>query len=315
MTNELHVVLGASGGAGNAIVHALADRGHSVRAVNRGGNAVVPSGVEQVAADIADPAGAVTAVAGASVVYMAAQPAYHRWVEEFPAMLTNVVDAVAGANARLIMVDNLYMYARPTTLITEHSAEESNTRKGRVRTQMTQMLRNAHSSGKVRVTIGRASDYFGPNGDNTAITALAIGPGVAGKGIKWMGSLDKRHSVGYLPDIGRAYAILGESDSADGETWILPHGLAPTGGEFLAAVNRALPSPAKTGTITQMMLRVAAPFNKPSKESVELIYQWTDDFVADDSKFQQEFGPFETTPLDEAVKTTVDWYRRQAAAS
>ncbi len=309
MTNGLHVVLGASGAAGNAIVHALADRGHSVRAVNRGGNATVSEGVERVAADITSSAGATTAVAGASVVYMAAQPAYHRWTEEFPAMLTNVVDAVGNVGARLIMVDNLYMYAQPTTLMTEDSAEGSDTKKGRVRTQMTQMLRKAHSSGKVRVTIGRASDYFGPNGNNGAVTALAIGPGVAGKGIKWMGSLDKRHSVAYLPDVARAYAILGESDKADGETWILPHGPAPTGGEFLAQVNSALPEPAKTGTITKMMLRMAAPFHKISKESLELAYQWDSDFVADDSKFQQAFGPFETTPLDEAVKTTVDWYR------
>ena len=123
-----------------------------------------------------------------------------------------------------------------------------------------------------------------------------------------MGSLDKRHSVAYLPDIARAYTILGESEEAVGETWILPHGAAPTGAEFLASVNRALPEPARTGTISKGMLRMAAPFHKVSRESLEIAYQWTDDFVVDDSKFQKAFGPFETTPLDEAVHDTVAAY-------
>jgi nucleoside-diphosphate-sugar epimerase len=308
MTQPLHVVLGASGGAGNAIVGALAGRGHAVRGVNRSGSPLAPEGVEAVSADITDPTGAATALTGADVVYMAAQPAYHRWTEEFPPMLATVIDAVAAQNARLIMVDNVYMYAPSSEPLTEGSPAAITTRKGKVRVQLDAMLKNAETTKGLPVTIGRASDYFGPEPNMSAITALAIAPGVNGKSIKWMGSLDKRHSVAYLPDIARAYAILGESQEADGETWILPHGEAPTGTEFLASVNRALPEPSRTGTISKGMLRMAAPFHKVSRESLEIAYQWTDDFVVDDSKFQKAFGPFETTPLDEAVRDTVAAY-------
>lgn len=310
MEQPLHVVLGASGGAGNAIVHALANRGHNVRAISRAGNAHVPKGVEIVSADITDGRGAATAVAGADVVYMAAQPPYYRWTEEFPAMLATVIDAVAAENARLIMVDNLYMYSPSSEPLTETSATDATTKKGKVRIQLGAMLDEAVASKGLAVTIGRASDYFGPGPNMSAITALAIAPGANGKSIKWMGKLDKRHSVAYLPDIATAYAILGESDQASG-TWILPHGPAPTGEEFLATVNRALPAPAKTGSISKSMLRMAAPFNKISRESLEIAYQWTDDFVVDDSKFQEAFGPFSTTPLDEAVRETITSYRAQ----
>ncbi len=313
MTDNLHVVLGASGGAGNAIVTALNDRGHHVRAVNRRGDAPVPHGVERLAADITTAHGAATAVTGAAVVYMAAQPAYHRWAEEFPAMLETVIDATAQAGAKLVMVDNLYMYAPNGSVMTEQSAESGGTKKGDVRVRLTEMLRDAHDSGRLPVAVGRASDYFGPDADNSAITALAIAPGAAGKTIRWMGRLDRRHSAAYLPDIGRAFAILGEESKADGETWILPHGPAPTGSEFLAAVNAALPTPATTGTVSRGMLRLAAPFHKVSRESLETLYQWTEDFVADDAKFQRVFGPFETTPLEEAVATTVERYGQRAA--
>jgi nucleoside-diphosphate-sugar epimerase len=314
MQDQLHVVLGASGGAGNAIVHALVDRGHAVRAVNRTGTAEVPGGVERLGADVSQPSGAAAAVAGADVVYMSTQPPYDRWSEEFPSMVAAVIEATADVGARLIMVDNLYVYPPGTTEMSERSPESNPTKKGTVRRELAAMVRSAHDSGNVRVAIGRASDYFGPGADNSAITALSIARAVDGKPMRWMGRLDKRHSVAYLPDIARAYATLGESDRSDGETWILPHGPAPTGAEFLAAVNDALPEPVKTGALTKTMLRLAAPFHPMSRESLEVLYQWTDDFVADDSKFQRVFGPFATTPLDEAVRTTVDWYRDHESA-
>ena len=112
--SDVHVVLGASGGAGNAIARALVTADLPVRAVNRSGAADLPDSVERLAADIGSPEALAAAVRGAAVVYMAAQPAYHRWAQEFPAMLGRVVAATAAAEAKLVMVDNLYAYG-PTT--------------------------------------------------------------------------------------------------------------------------------------------------------------------------------------------------------
>lgn len=47
-SDELHVVIVASGGVGNVVVRELADRGRSVRGVNCSGKADVPEGVEVV---------------------------------------------------------------------------------------------------------------------------------------------------------------------------------------------------------------------------------------------------------------------------
>lgn len=308
---DLHVVLGSSGGAGSAIVRALAATDHRVRAVNRGGDAKVPLGVQRLGADITNPDGAAAAMAGAAVVYMAAQPPYHRWPEEFPGMLATVLDAAAAADTKLVMVDNLYMYGPGATMMTEDLAEPGGSRKGAVRAAMAETLRNAHTAGRVRVTIGRLSDYFGFAADNSGITALAIAPAAKGKTARWMGKLDAKHSVAYLPDVGRAFVTLGDESKADGETWILPHPPAVTGAEFLATVNEALPTPVKTGLITKNVLRMAAPFHRISREGLDIAYQWTDEFVADDGKFQRVFGPFAVTPLDSAVPASIEWYRDQ----
>jgi len=307
--NDLHVVLGGGGGAGNAIVRALAATDHQVRAVNRGGNALVPDGVERLAADISTPDGAAAAVSGAEVVYMAAQPPYHRWPQEFPAMLATVLDATAVVAAKLVMVDNLYMYGPGATTMTERLPEPGGTRKGNVRAAMATTLRQAHQAGRVRVVIGRASDYFGPAADNSGITAVAIAPAATGKTTRWLGRLDRRHSVAYLPDIARAFVTLGDESKADGETWILPHIAAPTGAEFLQAVNTALPVQVKAGVIGRSMLTVAAPFHRISRETLEIGYQWLDDFIADDGKFRRIFGALASTSLEDAVRTSVDWYR------
>jgi len=38
------------------------------------------------------------------------------------------------------------------------------------------------------------------------------------------------------------------------------------------------------------------------------MYQWTEPFVADHATFDEAFGPFAATPLDEAVRRAVAWY-------
>ena len=306
MTATLHVVLGASGGAGNAIARALHEAGHRVRAVNRSGVADVPDGIDRVAADIATPAGARHATDGAGVVYMAAQPAYHRWPQEFPTMLATVIDAVPDG-ARLVMVDNLYGYGPGASPMSEATPERATDAKGQVRRQMTRMLLAAH--GRIRVTVGRASDYVGPRADVSAVTALAIEPVRTGKTLRWTATLDAPHSVAYLPDIARAYVALGTRDEADGKVWILPHAPAVTGRQFLALVNAALPQPQKTGVVSATMLRLASPFHRISRETLGILYQWSEPFVVDDTAFRTTFGPFAVTPLDEAVRTTVTAYR------
>jgi nucleoside-diphosphate-sugar epimerase len=304
-TNTVHVVLGASGAAGSAILRALVDAGLAARGVNRSGRpAWAPVGAEWVSADLRDPRALASAIAGSSVVYMAAQPPYHRWPEEFPALLESVVGACAGAGARLVMVDNLYAYGPGSSPMREDTPQRATDRKGRVRATMADSLLAAHGAGRVEVTIGRASDYFGPHAENSGITALAIEP-VAGQGaLRWMASLDVPHSCAYLPDIARGFVALGTADDASGRVWHLPHAPAATGRGFLGLVNDQLPEPRKTAVVSTTMLRLAAPFHRISRQSLPIAYQWTDPFVVDDSAFRARFG-IGHTPLAQAVAATV----------
>lgn len=307
---HLHVVLGATGGAGSVITNALYDAGLDLRAVNRAGSAHVPPGAQRLAADLTDPDGAKKAVHGAEVVYMAAQPDYTRWPQDFPPLLDNVIRATASADAKLVMVDNLYGYGPVDGPMTEDTPERATDTKGRVRAAMTKRLREAHRSGDVRVAIGRASDYFGPGLAGSSVMALAFEPLTRrDEPIKWAGRTDAPHSLAYVPDIARALVTLGTDDRADGQVWHLPHAHPTTGEKLLQMVNDALvdltSQPRRTtGRIGKTMLRLASPFHPMSREMLGISYQYTQPYVVDDSRFRTTFDDGHT-PLPEAVATTV----------
>jgi nucleoside-diphosphate-sugar epimerase len=108
-----HVVLGA-GAVGMAVADALARRGESVRVVSRSGLREPVAGVQAVAGDVADPAFAASATRGACVVYQALNPPYHRWAQEFPGLQAAAITAAQAADARLVAMDNVYMYGAAT---------------------------------------------------------------------------------------------------------------------------------------------------------------------------------------------------------
>jgi nucleoside-diphosphate-sugar epimerase len=211
------VVLGASGGTGSAVVRDLTARGLPVRAVTRGGTADVPDGVEQVAADIGTTEGARRACEGAAVVYHCAQPGYTKWPELFPPMTQAILDGASAAGAKLVFADGLYVYGPPDGPMTEQTPQRAQGKKGRTRIEMADAVLGAHADGRLRVTIGRSSDYYGPRGPGSTVGENLINPALRGKRARWLGSLDQPHTLNYLEDMARALVTLGERDEADGQ--------------------------------------------------------------------------------------------------
>jgi nucleoside-diphosphate-sugar epimerase len=310
--DQLHVVLGATGGAGGALVSELAGGGHRVRAVSRKPAADLPEGVEQLAADAADPAQTRTACAGATVVYHCVQPPYERWAAEFPSLTQSIADAAAAAGARLVYADNLYAYGPVDGPLTEDLPAQPTTNKGRVRALMAERLLAAHRSGTLQVAIARSSDYYGPGGANSAVGDILFGAAAKGKPARWLGRMDLPHSLNYLPDVAKALIILGARPEALGEVWHLPAAEPVTGRGFVELIAAALGRPVKATATSRLALRLAGLVDPRARESAEMLYQWEHPFVLDASKFQRAFGPLEPTPHHQAVATTVAWFRERA---
>ncbi len=308
-----HVVLGAAGGTGSAVVGELATRGLPVRAVTRGGTADVPDGVEQLAADVGTADGARRACEGAAVVYHCAQPGYTQWPELFPPLTRAILDGAAAAGAKLVFADNMYVYGPPDGPMTEDMAQRAQGKKGRVRIEMANALLGAHADGRLRVTIGRSADYYGPRGTTSTAGENIMKPLLHDKRVRWLGSLDQPHTLNYLEDMGRALVTLGERDEADGQVWHLPAAEPLTGRQFLELLFEEAGRPPKIGVASRPMIRIGGLFNPLVRELNETLYQFERPFVSDASKFQAVFGRFEPTPHRAAVSRTVDWFRRRYA--
>ena len=146
-----HVIFG-TGAIGLATLDALRRRGETVRLVNRSGTAPVPDDVEVVGGDASDPAFTTAAARGARVVYQTLNPPYHQWAELFPALQAGVLAAAEASGARLVSMENVYMYGRPDGQpLTETRPYAAHTKKGQLRARMARELLAAHQAGHVQV--------------------------------------------------------------------------------------------------------------------------------------------------------------------
>jgi nucleoside-diphosphate-sugar epimerase len=309
--DQVHVVFGATGGAGGALVRELAATGKRVRAISRSPAGDVPGEVEAVAADAADPIQARNACEGAAVVFHCVQPPYDKWAAEFPALTGNIAAAAAAAGATLVYADNLYAYGPVDRPMTEDLPARATTRKGRIRALMAERLLTAHREGTLQVAIGRSSDYYGPGGANSAVGDILFGAAVEGRRARWLGRLDMPHSLSFLPDVARALIMLGTRPEAPGEVWHLPCAEPVTGREFVTLIESALGRPVKVSATSGFALRVAGLFDARARETTEMLYQWDHPFVLDSSKFQRTFGPFEVTQHRDAVAATLTWFEQR----
>ena len=301
---ELHVVVGGTGAIGGEVVDELVRRGHRVRSIGRR-QAPIPAGVEQRIADVMDPQQATEAVAGASVVYQCAAPEYTRWVQEFPTLQGNVADAAEQAGARLIVVENLYMYGPQTEgPMRETTPMAATGKKGSLRARLSNDLMERHAAGRLRVAIGRASDYYGPRAVNSAVGEQFFGAVASGKKPRWMGRQDQPHALSYLPDIAAGLVTLGEHPEADGQAWHLPVSPALTGSEWAERTAAIAGREVKPSTVTRPMLVVLGLFMPLLRELRETLYQWERPWLVDDAKFRSAFG-VEATDPDEAIRSAI----------
>lgn len=308
---ELHVIIGA-GPVGQALMHELLARGRRVRIVNRGGQLSAPPAAEVRAGDATDPAAMRALCAGATAVYNCTNAPYTDWPRQFPPLQAGVLAGAAAAGAKLIAIDNLYAYG-PTggALLTEALPPAATTRKGRTRASMAADLLAAHARGEVRVAIGRASDYFGPGARDSAVGARVFVPALAGKPAQLIGPLDLPHTYSYIPDIAHGLATLGENDVALGRIWHLPNAPTVTTREFLGMVFDEAGYPPRIQALPGWLVRGLGLATPMMRELAEMLYEFEEPFVVDHSAFAKAFGT-RITPLRDAIRATLAWYRSQA---
>ena len=211
---QLHVVFG-TGQVGRALSARLAALGLSVRAVSRHRPGGLADGVEWRAADASDSQAATDAAKDAAVIYQCLNAPYTNWPESFPPLQRGVLSAAERQGALLVSLENVYGYG-PTggKAMTEDLPLAATTVKGRTRAAMTHELLAAAEAGRVRIAIGRASDFFGAGVTESTLGERVFAKALTGKRADFLGNPDLPHTYSYVPDIAAGLATLGTDDRA-----------------------------------------------------------------------------------------------------
>jgi nucleoside-diphosphate-sugar epimerase len=279
--------------------------------VNRSGGGDVPGGVELVAWDITLPEEARRAAEGAAVVYGCINAPYTEWPKLFPPLMEGLLTAADHSGARVVFADNLYMYGPVSGPLREDLPYDARGPKGYVRARMAERFLAAHEAGRIRGTIGRASDFFGPGVTLSAAGEQLFGNLLAGKPVDIIGDPDQPHTFTYLEDFGRALVTLGEEEEALGRAWHVPSAETLTIREFVALAAQEAGVEPKMRLLPGWLHPLLALVQPMLRELRETRDQFDRPFVVDHSAFQGAFGT-EVTPHQEAVRATVAWYRKRS---
>ncbi|MHA2298235.1 MAG: NAD-dependent epimerase/dehydratase family protein [Candidatus Hodarchaeales archaeon] len=319
MADELHVVLGATGSIGRAVIAELLKKNKKIRGVNRSGKAEYPPEVEMVSADALDDLESLKkAVKGASVVYHCiGLPSYTHWMTKFPTIMQNVIEATAanGPQTKVVFADNLYMYGKESVEkgpLREETPQLAKGKKGMLRSTLAKTLLGVHEQGRIKATIGRGSDIYGPGGKSSILDYFAFNKVAQGKGVSMFADMSKKHAFIYIDDFAKGLVTLATSEKADGEVWHLPHDEALPLRDFITKAYEATDQiPQKIGSSPRVIVTIGGLIIPMLREVKEVSYQFYLDWEVDDSKFVNTFG-WKATPTGEGLRETMKWYKEHA---
>jgi nucleoside-diphosphate-sugar epimerase len=308
---DLHVIFG-TGPAGSTLARHLHAQGKRVRCINRSGQARLPEQIEVVAGDLLDAARVSAQCAGAAAVYHCANVHYAEQIRTMPVFQRHIIDGAARAEARLVVLDTLYVYGSSRGLpMTEGTPYGATTRKGRMRAELAEAYLAADRAGTVRVALGRAADFFGPGVLNSSLGDRVFPAALGGKTIQLLGDIDLPHSYCYIDDVARGLALLGERDHATGRAWLLPVAPPATQRAMARLIGDMIGKTPRILALPKVAIQAFGLVDTFMREFVEMFYQYTEAQVVDSRAFEQAFG-HTATPLDDALRATIEWYRGQS---
>ena len=295
-----YVIVGA-GPVGNAVAEILLARGDEALVVTRSGAG--PEEAHRVTLDASEAAELAELTAGAAALFNCANPAYHRWLQDWPPLAESMLTAARTAGATLVIASNLYGYGPVTQPMTPQLPLASRSGKGRVRAEMWENALAAHRRSEVAAVEVRGSDYLGA-GDQSHFDRV-LPALLAGKKIRVLGDPDAPHSWTYVGDMARTLVAAADDSTAWGRPWHAPVAADVSQREGLteAAEMAGLSAPRVAG-IPGWQLRLAGVFNSTIAELPEVSYQFEAPFISDDSETRAHFG-IEPTPWSDVLRASL----------
>jgi nucleoside-diphosphate-sugar epimerase len=226
--------------------------------------------------------------------------------------MTNVVEACAVTQARIVFIDNLYQLGPQDEPRREDMPLTALGEKPAILAEVTRIWMAA--SPRVRVTALRCPDFYGPGVDVSHIGATGFGRIAQGKPALLLAPPDTPHDFAYVPDIARAaVTLLDAPDDAYGQAWNVPCAPIRTPREILRLGADAVQRPLKIWAVPLWALPLLGSFSRFMKEMADVGFTWDRPYVVDSSKFKRRFWA-DVTPFEVGAAETARACLAAAAA-
>jgi nucleoside-diphosphate-sugar epimerase len=219
-----------------------------------------------------------------------------------------VIEGASSAGARLVFADDTWMYGKVEGPMTEDLPHRPVSGKGVLRAWLAEMLMHAHAKGRVRATIGRAGELYGPAVESVLGRNL-FGPALKGRRARFIGDPDQPLTPTFIEDFARGLVVLGEREEALGDVWHVPTAEPTTGRQFVRAIFEDCGEDTRITAVGSRAASVLGLFWPLAREAAEIVYQFEMPFVVDSGKYAGAFGEGEATSYRDGIGRTIDWYR------
>jgi nucleoside-diphosphate-sugar epimerase len=308
-----NIVIGATGGIGRAVVKALYERGEQVTVFVRKrekaekyfsefpnieiieGNAFSSFDVEQAC------------FKKQNVFYCCNIP-YPEWKFDAKKLLRISLHAAIIAKAKFIFPGNVYVYGKAqTNPVNENHQWNAHTRKGKIRIEMENIIKERANERHGKYCIVRFPDFYGPYVVNGFSEKLYLNA-KEGKKLLWIGNPKTVTEYVYIEDAGKALVEAALSNKSDNQEFNFPSNAPCTNKEYLDTIIKVSGKKSKTHFLNSgILFFMLGLFNKNINELKEMLYLKKKKLVLDGHKFKSTFGFLSETDLESGVKKTFEW--------
>ena len=315
MAKSKYLLLGATGSIGFAFAQVLIENRIPFTALARSGKKLSAllnnSGLaEIVEGDAMDGDLLNSLAADKEFIFHGINYPYDQWSENMPKVTRLVIDAAAKNGATILFPGNIYEFGNVSD-ITEETVAQPRTKKGRIRLQLFEMLKDAAEKKRCRVIFLRMPDFFGPNVMNGLITRI-FGNAVKKKPISWLIRSDIPHQFVYTPDAAALMLeICRKADRPDFTLYNYSSYTVPSLNGLAATIAKQTGGPAKVQNLPKSIMNIMGWFMPVIRELKENYYLFENNVNLVDDRVRADFPKFRHTPLEEAVKGTLGWFGKE----
>jgi len=304
------------GPTGEATVERLRGRGQAVRLVQRKRPPNLPRDVEFQACDVLQAEDVLSAMRGAEQAVVTIGFEYNGsvWRKAWPKAMANLIAAAEATGARIVHIDNLYMYGPQDASLREDMPLTTYGQKPAARAEATRMWMKASAERRILWAALRPPDFYGPGVERSHIGGVGFGMIAKGKAATLVMQPDRPHAFAYVPDIARAaVTLLDAPDDAYGQAWHVPCAPTMTPRQILQIGAAALGEKLRIVSIPSgllPLLGIASPF---LREIAEMRFTWNRPYHVDSTKFANRFWS-DPTAFELGARTTALAFRASVEA-